>query len=68
MLTDLQQRTLEEIESYIDTNHYAPTHKELADLMGVTSNAIYERLAAMRKKGVVDWKDGQARTLHIIKG
>ena len=67
MLTNLQQETLDAIQAYIDDNGYSPSSTDLADRFNVGQNAIMSRLKSMRKKGVIDWKDGQRRTLHIIK-
>lgn len=68
MLTKAQQETLEAVEAFITGEGYSPTILELGMILGISQNAVYERLCWLRKKGAVDWKDGQSRTLHVVKG
>jgi len=66
-LTDIQTKTLETVKQFISDNGYSPTIRELADIFGIKEKACYDRLFYIRKKGRLDWQDGKARTLRIIK-
>lgn len=65
MITDKQLTTLENIKAFISAEGYSPTVSELSEIEGVNRNAMHNRLEQLRKKALVDWKDGQSRTLHI---
>ena len=46
---------------------YCPTLREIADALGVTSiSAVSYHLSRLRTAGIVDWVDGQPRTLHLV--
>jgi SOS-response transcriptional repressor LexA len=63
-----QTELLEQIEAFISGNGYAPTWDELAELIGKSKSTVQRNLELMRAKGLVTWKDGQARTLSIVRG
>lgn len=65
MITKKQADLLENIKAFISDNNYSPTVAELAEIEGVKPNATHNRLEQLRKKGYIDWKDGQSRTLHV---
>lgn len=66
-LTPRQQDVLEWIAGYIDTHGYSPTVREIASHYGWTTNGVMCHLRPMRKKGVITWQDGQARTMRIVE-
>ena len=59
---------LEHIEAFVTGNGYPPTWDELALLLGKSKSTVQRELELMRARGLVTWKDGQARTLSIVRG
>lgn len=47
-----QAETLGHIRTFIAEKGYSPTVAELAALAGVNTNALHERLMALKKKGL----------------
>jgi len=67
-LTKRQVEVLEAINKYIKDNHYAPAYRDLGKILGVKSpSTVSNFLYKLKKKGYVNWKDGQPRTLFIIE-
>jgi repressor LexA len=67
-LTERQRSILDAIAAFTAEHGYAPTTRELGDLLGIAgSNAVMDHLWALRRKGYVEWQDGKARTLRITK-
>lgn len=67
-LTDLQLEVLGLIHGYIKKHGYPPTIAEMAYSLGVTHNAISDRLNALRRKGCVHRPDKQtARSITITE-
>ena len=56
------------ISDYHDRNGYAPTIRELCRAFDRTLSVMHYHLKVMRTEGVVDWIDGDARTLHLVAG
>ncbi len=58
--------TLQFIHSWTSAHRYAPTIREVGDGLGLSSSGtVHNRLSLMRELGVIDWIDGEARTLHL---
>lgn len=54
VLTDRQQEVLSFLEHHIDTKGYAPSRREIADHIGVTSsNAAHQILQILDRKGYI---------------
>ncbi|HMJ11618.1 MAG TPA: hypothetical protein VK524_09415 [Polyangiaceae bacterium] len=67
-LTARQREILEQIAACTAENGYPPTTRELAEQVGIKGpNAMLDLLWALRRKGYVEWQDGKARTLRIVK-
>lgn len=59
-----QTQILRAINGY--DHPYAISIEELAATLGYQSRgAIHRRLQTLRKRGLVNWVDGQSRTLHV---
>ncbi|NBW16291.1 MAG: hypothetical protein EBR82_50755 [Caulobacteraceae bacterium] len=43
----------------------APTYREVAAHLGVAVAAVYQQAARLRRHGLLDWRDGQCRTLRV---
>jgi len=67
-LTTRQRDALEALVNYIDEHDYAPTIRELQELLGLASPApVQDLLAKLRDKGYVTWDPGRGRTLRLVK-
>lgn len=52
--TPKQLDTLRYIVAFVDRHAYAPTMRHLADYHGISIAAVYDRIAALRSKGLID--------------
>ncbi len=67
-LTPVQKQLYDWLVQYIDTNKHSPSIREMMKAMNLRSPApIQSRLERMRSKGYLEWTEGQARTLKILK-
>lgn len=67
-LTPAQKQLYDWLIQYISTNKHSPSIREMMKAMNLRSPApIQSRLEKMRTKGYIDWSEGQARTLKILK-
>lgn len=67
-LTPVQKELYDWLVQYINTNKHSPSIREMMKAMKLRSPApIQSRLEKMRNKGYIDWTEGQARTLRILK-
>ena len=67
MLTIKQKMLLEAIEWYINTYKISPTVRELANLLRCDVNTVFKKLLILEDKGYIKTKNGQARTIQIVK-
>lgn len=67
MLTMKQKMVLEAIEWYIKKYGYSPTNRELANLLRCDVNTVFKKLLILEDKGYIKTKNGQARTIQIVK-
>ncbi|WP_245411489.1 transcriptional repressor LexA [Pleionea mediterranea] len=62
-----QQEVLDVLREFIEENGIAPTHAELADLLGVSSTkAAADHLKALAKKGVIRLHSEKTRGIQIL--
>ena len=67
-ITPRQQSIADWIGGFIDVHGYSPTLRQMAFAFNAkTVSAIQPHLNALRRKGVVTWVEGQARTIRIVK-
>ncbi|AUS12461.1 MULTISPECIES: LexA family protein [Bacillus] len=67
-ITERQFETLQVIENYIKEKGFAPTYRELMNLLGLTSTSTVKGLLdALKRKEYVTWEVGSPRTLKIVK-
>lgn len=64
--TERQRLVLALIRAQVARSGYPPTLSELAAVLDVHKNAVKGHLVALKKKGAVDWLEGQARTLQLL--
>lgn len=67
-LTEAQQELYDWLVDYIRKNQHSPSIRQMMRAMGLKSPApIQSRLDHLRKKGYIDWSEGQARTIRILQ-
>lgn len=63
-----QKQILDFLQQYIDANGYAPTLKQIAQALGVSSLAtVHEHLQALEKKGLIRKKNGAIRGIALTE-
>ncbi|PAX51376.1 transcriptional repressor LexA [Brunnivagina elsteri] len=67
-LTEAQQELYEWLTEYIRIHQHSPSIRQMMYAMNLKSPApIQSRLEHLRTKGYIDWNEGKARTLRILK-
>ncbi len=68
-LTDRQQRVLDFIVEFMDTEGFPPTRAEICDALGFRSpNAAEDHLRALVKKGAIEMLPGTSRGIRPLHG
>lgn len=64
-----QRQILDFLRQFIDAHGSAPTLKQIAEALGVSSLAtVHEHLQALEKKGLIRKKFGSARAIELTDG
>lgn len=67
-LTKAQQELYDWLIEYVRENQHAPSIRQMMIAMGLKSPApIQSRLEHLRHKGFIEWSEGKARTIKILK-
>jgi len=67
-LTEVQQQLFDWLVDYIKQNQHSPSIRQMMRAMGLKSPApIQSRLEHLRAKGCIDWTEGRARTIRILR-
>lgn len=67
-LTEVQQQLYDWLVEYIRENQHSPSIRQMMRAMGLKSPApIQSRLEHLRNKGYIDWIEGKARTIRVLK-
>jgi repressor LexA len=67
-LTQAQRELYEWLVAYIQTSQHAPSIRQMMQAMNLRSPApIQSRLEKLRSKGYIDWSEGKARTLRVLR-
>jgi len=67
-LTQAQQELYDWLVIYIRENRHSPSIRQMMREMKLKSPApVQSRLEHLRRKGYIDWKEGQARTIQILQ-
>jgi repressor LexA len=67
-LTEVQQQLYDWLIEYIKQNQHSPSIRQMMRAMNLRSPApIQSRLEHLRTKGYIDWTEGRARTIRILK-
>ena len=68
-LTARQREILVWLAGYIRDHGYSPTVRDVCQAFNFAAiNGAMSHLKPLRRKGWIDWQDGQARTLRIAEG
>ncbi|ACK66214.1 SOS-response transcriptional repressor, LexA [Rippkaea orientalis PCC 8801] len=67
-LTPAQQELFDWLVEYIDQTQHAPSIRQMMYAMNLRSPApVQSRLERLRNKGYIDWIEGKARTIRILR-
>ncbi len=67
-LTKAQQELYDWLVEYVREHQHAPSIRQMMQAMDLKSPApIQSRLEHLRTKGFIEWLDGKARTIKILK-
>ncbi|TAE57040.1 MAG: repressor LexA [Nostocales cyanobacterium] len=67
-LTEVQQELYEWLVEYIRINQHSPSIRQMMQAMNLRSPApIQSRLEHLRNKGYIEWDEGKARTIRILR-
>lgn len=67
-LTQAQQELYDWLIDYIRSTQHAPSIRQMMRAMNLKSPApIQSRLERLRSKGYIDWTEGKARTIRILR-
>ncbi len=67
-LTEAQQELYEWLTEYIRIHQHSPSIRQMMYAMCLKSPApIQSRLEHLRTKGYIDWDEGKARTIKVLK-
>lgn len=59
-------QTLQFIERYIRRNGYAPSVRDIRDGLTMSNESVvHYHLMKLRKRGVITWDDGVARSIRL---
>lgn len=68
-LTTAQQELFDWLIDYIREHQHSPSIRQMMQAMKLKSPApVQSRLEHLRSKGYIDWTEGKARTIRILKG
>lgn len=67
-LTEPQQELYNWLAQYIRTHQHSPSIRQMMQAMKLKSPApVQSRLEHLRAKGYIEWSEGKARTIRIVK-
>jgi repressor LexA len=67
-LTARQQEVLDWVDGFINTHGYSPTIQQIAHAFTWTKAGAACHLNALRRKGWINWVDGESRTIRLVGG
>ncbi|MDZ7959653.1 MAG: transcriptional repressor LexA [Aulosira sp. DedQUE10] len=67
-LTEAQQELYEWLAEYIRVHQHSPSIRQMMQAMNLKSPApIQSRLEHLRTKGYIEWTEGKARTIRVLR-
>lgn len=68
-ITSRQQDVLDKINTFYKKNGYAPSVRDLAKMLGVSSvSTMHQHISALENKGYIKRNPNKARSLEIVRG
>lgn len=65
-VTARQQEVLSFIQTFIQSNRYPPTIREIAESFRVSVKAAHDHVKALEKKGVIRYDANRSRTIEVL--
>ena len=66
-LTPKQHKFLQQIQSFISANGYAPSYEELKQLTGLNSkSAVHQRMYLLKNRGYLDFIPHSSRSMYLL--
>lgn len=65
-VTARQQEVLSFIQSFIQTNRYPPTIREIAESFNVSVKAAHDHVKALEKKEMIRYDANRSRTIEVL--
>ena len=67
-LTKKQEKLYLAIKNFIEKNGYAPTIREINEIINIKSTSTtFTKLLQLQKKGYITYINGKARTIKLLK-
>lgn len=67
-LTKKQEKLYLAIKNFIEKNGYAPTIREINEIINIKSTSTtFNKLLQLQKKGYITYINGKARTIKLLK-
>lgn len=67
-LTKKQEKLYLVIKNFIEKNGYAPTIREINEIINIKSTSTtFTKLLQLQKKGYITYINGKARTIKLLK-
>ena len=67
-LTKKQEKLYLAIKNFIKKNGYAPTIREINEIINIKSTSTtFTKLLQLQKKGYITYINGKARTIKLLK-
>lgn len=62
-----RERVRQYIKDFWQTYHYPPTMREIANGLNYNSvDAVRYHIKALREAGVIEWQEGNERTIRMV--
>jgi repressor LexA len=63
-----RKKIMDFLQSFIQTNGYAPTVREICDGVGLASSStVHKHLEILRDRGKITWNPSMVRTIRILE-
>ena len=67
-LTKKQEKLYLAIKNFIEKNGYAPTIREINEIINIKSTSTtFYKLLQLQKKGYITYVNGKSRTIKLLK-
>ncbi|WP_425622506.1 transcriptional regulator [Brevibacillus borstelensis] len=68
-VTERQQSILVAIMEYTEKNKYAPSIRELCEMVGLrSSSTMHRHLENLKLLGLITWEPSAPRTITVVQG